>query len=323
MSPKTKKIYLLLAGGSALDDKDILSSSVNKDQDIADWLKKIPELGLIAQIQPIFISNGSDGLHGVKLWQKLGQAVFENYNNADGFVITGEVEEIQEIGIALSFILENLAKPVILTGSQITESNVALPEWSFKKNKAYGGLGIKANLINAVQVATMEVSGVSLMFGSRIVRAVKAERSQLIGLNLFSSTDDSYIGKIDFGITLTEKPSKGGPILELKNHFFENLNTFEYTSLIADWRFVERLNSPAIIKNWHNIEFLKKFKISHPLIIYNQHLIEPEPQVNLFFINNLTWPTALIKTAWALAQEGDWQKNLGKEYCKEFLIKEK
>ena len=53
------------------------------------------------------------------LWAKLVKIIAYNYDNFDGFVILHGTDTMAYTASALSFMLENLSKPVILTGSQL------------------------------------------------------------------------------------------------------------------------------------------------------------------------------------------------------------
>ena len=96
------------------------------------------------------------------------------------------------------------------------------------KKKTFGGLGVKANLINAVQIATMDIPAVGLMFGNRCLRAVKAQRSAVYSLNIFTSADDTYLAKIDFGISPSEKVQLPTHESILKNSFEQNVSLVKY-----------------------------------------------------------------------------------------------
>ena len=73
------------------------------------------------------------------LWSKLVKIVYENYANYDGFVILHGTDTMAYTASALSFMLEDLSKPVILTGSQLP----------IGKLRTDG----KENLITAVEIA--------------------------------------------------------------------------------------------------------------------------------------------------------------------------
>ena len=55
----------------------------------------------------------------------------KNYHDFDGFVILHGTDTMAYTASALSFMLENLGKPVIITGSQVGESPVGFPRDSF------------------------------------------------------------------------------------------------------------------------------------------------------------------------------------------------
>lgn len=55
-----------------------------------------------------------------KDWIDVGIEIAENYSNYDGFVILHGTDTMAYTASALSFMLENLGKPVVLTGAQVT-----------------------------------------------------------------------------------------------------------------------------------------------------------------------------------------------------------
>ena len=92
MVRKTKKICLLIAGGTILSEKDL--SSIEKESDINEWLAKMPELTIMASIEPVFISGEKESSHGVEFWQKIIMEIYNRLNSSDGFIITNKVNDI-------------------------------------------------------------------------------------------------------------------------------------------------------------------------------------------------------------------------------------
>lgn len=322
MKNKNKKIGLLFGGGSTLTDKDLLGSSVKNASEMADWLKQVPELSLMAEIEPIFVYSDSEELRGIKLWQKVSQIIFEKAGTVDGFAVLTDLEEVLNLGIALSFALINLNKPVILTSSQITQEAVMLPDWKEKQAKAYGGLGVKANLINAIQIVNLELPAVALMFGNRIIRPTKARRAQTLGLNLFDSIDDKYLGKIDFGISLSEKIKPPAEPLELNNQFEENVKIINW---MPGGGLVNSNNNQTkgiIIRDLLNLKDLIFKSGKTPILVYNRFMIDNQRKNGdeLLAVNNMSWETTVIKFMWALAQkESNAEAVMSKECCGEFI----
>ena len=180
----------------------------------------------------------------------------------------------------------------------------------------------KANLINAVQLATMKLPAVALMFGNRIIRAVKARRVGFLGLNIFTSADESYLGRIDFGISLTEKFSVINAPLEIKDKFESKIKIYDYFPG-ADFIDLKKDSAKGkLVKNLPDIRLLDKYAGQAPLAVYNRFLFEPAEQENILIINQLTWETAVVKFMWALGQSNSIAEVRGfmfNEHCHEFI----
>ena len=108
------KILLIYTGGTIGMIKDFETGAL-KAFDFNDLLQKIPELRLLdCEIettgfeQPIDSSNMNP-----KLWVALCDIIEENYERCDGFVILHGSDTMSYTASALSFMLENLSKPVI------------------------------------------------------------------------------------------------------------------------------------------------------------------------------------------------------------------
>lgn len=80
-----------------------------------------------------------------EIWLELAHLIGSNYNSYDGFVILHGSDTMAFTASALSFLLENLAKPVILTGSQ-------LPIGTIRTDG-------KENLITAIEIAAQRING--------------------------------------------------------------------------------------------------------------------------------------------------------------------
>lgn len=107
-------------------------------------------------------------------WIKIAQDIQENYNKYDGFVILHGTDTMAYTASALSFMLEGLGKPVVLTGSQIPLCEV--------RNDA------RENIITALQIAAgFEVPEVCLYFGGKLLRGCRAVKTSSDTLDAFDS----------------------------------------------------------------------------------------------------------------------------------------
>ncbi|MBU1130967.1 asparaginase [Patescibacteria group bacterium] len=320
MKSKNKKIVLLLAGGTTLNEQDIGGSSVHQEKDIQSWLNQIAEISLMAEIEPVFICGEENKLKGIELWQKISRLIYEKADKADGFVIVAGLEAILNLGIALSFALRNLNKAIILTSSQISREVIELSDWQEKKKKSYGGLGVKANLINSVQTVNLGLPAAALMFGNRIIRPVKAKRIQRFGLNLFESADGSYLGKIDFGISLTEKLPIKNQRVELNDKFQDKIQIINYLPGIDFNEAMDNQAKGIIIRDLPNLRLLDVNQRSSPILVYSPFMHGTKTASdNIIVVDDLTWETAVVKFMWALGQGGNVGILMKHELCNEFI----
>ena len=107
-------------------------------------------------------------------WCAIGQAIADRYHQFDGFVVLHGTDTMAYTASALSFMLENLDKPVVLTGSQI-------PLCQLRSDG-------RDNLVTSLLIAAEGVvNEVSLYFGGQLLRGNRAVKSSADGLQAFSS----------------------------------------------------------------------------------------------------------------------------------------
>lgn len=107
-------------------------------------------------------------------WQHIANDIQANYDKYDGFVILHGTDTMAFTASALSFMLENLAKPVIVTGSQI-------PLEALRSDG-------QINLLNALYVAAnYPLNEVSLFFNNRLYRGNRSTKAHADGFDAFDS----------------------------------------------------------------------------------------------------------------------------------------
>jgi L-asparaginase len=113
-------------------------------------------------------------------WIRLARVISENYDKFDGFVVLHGTDTMAYTASALSFMLENLRKPVILTGSQ-------LPIGELRTDG-------KENLLTAVEIAAAKnshgdamVPEVCIFFENRLMRGNRTTKINAEGFNAFRS----------------------------------------------------------------------------------------------------------------------------------------
>jgi L-asparaginase len=114
------RILLIYTGGTIGMMQDAKTGSL-RPFNFQSLTKQVPELSRfkltlhsVSFKKPIDSSN----MHP-RIWVELAEVIEKNYNKYDGFVVLHGSDTMAYTASALSFMLENLRKPVILTGSQL------------------------------------------------------------------------------------------------------------------------------------------------------------------------------------------------------------
>ena len=130
-------------------------------------------------------------------WLRIARDVEANYADYDGFVVVHGTDTMAYTASALSFMLEGLGKPVVLTGSQIPLCET--------RNDA------RNNLITALEVAANHaVPEVTLCFGDALMRGCRVRKVDASGLAAFASPNFPPLGQIGSRIEVDESRVRRG-----------------------------------------------------------------------------------------------------------------
>jgi len=142
----------------------------------------------VLPFEPIDSSNASP-----ELWVRLAEIIGENYTRYDGFVVLHGTDTMSYTSSALSFMLRNLSKPVVFTGSQI-------PIGVLRTDG-------RENLITAIEIAAAkdsrgraEVPEVSLYFQNRLFRANRTTKQSAEELSAFVSNNYPPLAEVGVNI---------------------------------------------------------------------------------------------------------------------------
>lgn len=163
------KILLIYTGGTIGMMKDYETGAL-KAFDFDQLLSRIPELYQIdCQIETVSFQKPIDSSDmNFEYWIELVEIIERFYEDFDGFVVLHGSDTMSYTSSALSFMLENLRKPVVFTGSQ-------LPIGDLRTDA-------KENLITAIQIASLREKGeavvqeVCLYFEYKLYRANRTSK---------------------------------------------------------------------------------------------------------------------------------------------------
>lgn len=156
-------------------------------------------------------------------WAKLVKIINYNYDYFDGFVILHGTDTMAYTASALSFMLENLTKPVILTGSQ-------LPIGTLRTDG-------KENLITAIEIAAAKhpdgspiVPEVCIFFENELMRGNRTTKINAENFNAFRSFNYPALGKAGIHIRYNEHLiRRPDPTRPMKPHYLLDPNVVMLT----------------------------------------------------------------------------------------------
>jgi L-asparaginase/Glu-tRNA(Gln) amidotransferase subunit D len=299
---KRKKIALIFATGTVLSSlKSRSIVFVDNESDIPKWLEAIPEIGLIAEIQPHFLLSESETFGYVHTLE-LSKKIHDLSQQVDGVVVLMRTESIIAQAVLLNFLNQNTKIPVIFTGAVVSPQ--ALTEGvlsdAFKKNVA---LSLKSNAINAIQVAARDFHGFGIMYGNRLIEPVRARRENVESLNIFSSADNKYVGRVEFGISINQGKITAQPERHY-NQFSSNITVID--SAILNVAYLKQLTTDAIIVKMRENERLSTAvtealrHLKQPVILYNYWYVLEHP--GLITVSRITDASVLAKVMWLIAE---------------------
>ncbi|AXR06811.1 asparaginase [Salinimonas sediminis] len=193
-----KHIYIAYTGGT-IGMKPSSQGYVPASGFLADTLAKMPEFH--RPEMPLYTLHEYDNLidsSDMKPadWQLIADDIAAHYDKYDGFIILHGTDTMSYTASALSFMLENLSKPVIVTGSQIPLAEL----------RSDG----QVNLLNALYVAAnYPIAEVGLFFNNRLLRGNRSRKVDADGFSAFDSPN--FAPLLEAGINIRLNAGKLAP----------------------------------------------------------------------------------------------------------------
>lgn len=188
-----KRINIIFTGGTiagnvaegqvSTNTKSGIDSFATVIQNAVDIIKQTWNI----EIQPTFtdLINVDSSNINPDNWTKIIDNITETYDDFDSFVVMHGTNTMGYTAAALSFALENINKPVIITGAQVP--------------LGYLGSDAITNLVNSLRMAVWEyneVKGVMAVFGSKIITGTRVKKGTDFDYDPFSSFQSGTLGQI-------------------------------------------------------------------------------------------------------------------------------
>jgi L-asparaginase len=163
--------------------------------------QRVPELLQLAKLELELFSNFDSSELQPEHWSSLAQLLHRKLPHFDGAVITHGTDTLAYTASALSFMLPNLSKPVVLTGAQRPLGEV--------RSDA------RLNLIDAVTSALQGPREVTVCFDSHLYRGNRVRKVSVAEYDAFESPNFPVLGVL--GVDARFEPGlrrKGAPVLK-------------------------------------------------------------------------------------------------------------
>ncbi len=178
-----KKILLIATGGTIASSEK--GNGLAPSYDANALLKPIPEIHDLCSITGKLIMNiDSTNMHP-RFWVDIAKTIYDHYHDYDGFVVTHGTDTMAYTAAGLSYMLQNIKKPVVLTGSQFSIEAV--------------GTDAKQNIGDAIRFSLEDIAGVFIAFDGKIINGTRAMKIKTKSLDAFISVNYPYIANIKHG----------------------------------------------------------------------------------------------------------------------------
>lgn len=199
-----KKVLLIGTGGTIASEMS--GSGLVPGLSSKQLLECVPSIRDICEVECTELFKIDSSNMAPAHWVRIANAVRERYEDYDGFVISHGTDTMAYTAAALSYLIQNSRKPIVLTGAQ--------------KPIGYESTDSKINLTDAFICASSDMPGVQIVFNGRVILGTRARKTRSKSFRAFSSVNYPYLAVLQDGRLLhyiREVPSE--PV-----RFYERLN---------------------------------------------------------------------------------------------------
>jgi len=176
-----KKILFISTGGTI--------ASTQKEEGMAptltaeDLISAVPGIREVCDIDTRLLMNIDSSNMQPEDWVIIAECIFDALRDYDGFVVAHGTDTMAYTASALSFMLGDLDKPVVLTGSQLSITD--------------DGTDARINILDACTTASSPyLRGVFLVFNGKIILGCRASKVNTRDFQAFESINYPYIGTL-------------------------------------------------------------------------------------------------------------------------------
>lgn len=193
-----KKILMLGTGGTIASC--MTENGLAPELGLEALLSYIPQVQDICGVDTLSLCSLDSTNITAEHWKLFAKAIEAHYDQYDGFVLCHGTDTLAYTAAALSYMIQNSRKPIVITGSQ-KPINMDVTD-------------AKTNLLDSFRYAADDMSqSVNIVFDGKVISGTRAKKVRAKSYNAFSSINFPYLAVIQDGILvryITERPFQGG-----------------------------------------------------------------------------------------------------------------
>ena len=180
--------HILMIGTGGTIASEMTPEGLTPELNTRQLLSFVPRIGELCHVDCIQVYSLDSTNLQPKHWLGVANAIRENYDRYDGFVISHGTDTMAYTAAALSYLVQGSPKPIILTGAQ--------------KPIGFDSTDSKINLLDAFRCATEDLPGVSIVFNNQVILGTRARKTRSKSFQAFSSINYPHLGVLRDGVLL-------------------------------------------------------------------------------------------------------------------------
>lgn len=305
------KIALLYVGGSIGMKVNQKTGRIEPIESLNEIHRFLPELQKEVALKFFSIANVGSSEITADHWTQISRAIEAIYDRFDGFVIVHGTNTMSYTASALSFALQGLGKPVVITGALLPINDLA-------------GDG-RMNLIFAIRAAQLDIAEVCVVLGPHVLRGTRVKKIEASFLQTFESPNlqplADFSRKVDLyphrivrrKRSLQCRPSFDSNVVLLTTHPGMPFAFLDSVLASRPHGIVLRTYGPGMLSQ-DLFPWLQKVAAENiPVVITSQalrgmvdlHRYRKQltlEQLGIISGKNMTYECAMVKLMWALTQ---------------------
>ena len=178
-----KKILFLGTGGTIASE--ISGGALSPALSAQQLLQHVPEVSRLCDVDAVQLFTVDSTNITPEHWRILARKIIGNFDRYDGFVIAHGTDTLAYTAAALSYLIQNSPKPVILTGAQ--------------KPIGFESTDSKQNLGDSFRCAAAGLPGVLVVFGGRVLLGSRVRKTKSKSFSAFSSPNYPPLAAVQNG----------------------------------------------------------------------------------------------------------------------------